>query len=210
MQIKYFVRTIPERMFNYSGIEYTSLIDYNHQPVQSFINQLELISEYDSVLLEDDLILCKNFKEEIEKIITQYPDRIINFYSRPRFYFKTEETFDFRYNQCTYYPKGIAKILATKMKELLPRFSKDQRLWSVVERLALRELNIKHIIYRPCLVQHPDDNSALGSHDPKKLNYSTIFFKDYLDELGVDYEDANAPQVQKQLEHLKLKYTGKK
>jgi hypothetical protein len=128
MQIKYFVRTIPERIFNYSGIEYISLIDYNHQPVQSFINQLELISEYNSVLLEDDLILCKNFKEEIEKVIAQYPDRIINFYSRPRFYFKSEETFDFRYNQCTYYPKGIAKILATKMKEILPRFSKDQKL----------------------------------------------------------------------------------
>ena len=210
MNIKYFVRTIPERTFNYQGIEYTKLVDYAHQPLQSFIAQLDLIGDYDAVLLEDDVILCNNFKDEIEKVIAKYPDKIINFYTKPKFYIQTEETFDFRYNQCTYYPKGVGKIVAAKMREILPRFGKQQRLWCVVERMALRELQITHIAYRPCLVQHPDDESILNSHDPKKCDYSTIYFKDYLDELNVDYADANTLHIRNKLEKIKFKHLGKK
>ena len=61
--IKYFVRTTGERQLDesYNQIEYELLIDKEYKPVKSLIEQLEIMNNYDSVLLEDDLILCKNF-----------------------------------------------------------------------------------------------------------------------------------------------------
>ena len=54
--LKFYVRTTLERQLDssYSQIEYELLVDTEHKPIESFIDQLEQISEYDSVLLEDD------------------------------------------------------------------------------------------------------------------------------------------------------------
>ena len=62
--MKYYVRTTLDRKLDktYSQIDYEFLVDKEHKPIDSFIKQLEIISEYDAVLLEDDLILCNNFK----------------------------------------------------------------------------------------------------------------------------------------------------
>lgn len=43
---------------------------------------------------------------------SQYPDKIINFFTRPREWFTTHESNLFVYNQCTYYSKGVALSVA--------------------------------------------------------------------------------------------------
>jgi len=202
--IKYFVRTTGERSFDYSPLNVTPLYDYNHDPINSFISQLEIISEYDAVLLEDDLVLCKDFQNEIEKVIAKYSDKIINFFSRPKYYFQTTLTLeDFTYNQCTYYPKGIGKILAEEMKKILKWWPSSARLWSQVESRALMNLGIPHIIYRPCLVQHNDHSSIL---QPGKEARTTIWFKNYLDELNLDYNNLDVLKYRKELSKLRDKY----
>ena len=64
MNIKYFVRTTGERVLDksYEQIEYTLLIDKEHKPIQSFIDQLNIISEYNAVLLEDDPSKTETFE----------------------------------------------------------------------------------------------------------------------------------------------------
>lgn len=183
--IKYFVRTTNNRVFEYD-LEYHKLVDTDCKPVESFIKQLKYISSWDSVLLEDDLILCEDFKNKIEDAIKQYPDKIINFFTRPNDYFTTHESSIFAYNQCTYYPKGIAAKLAVKMEE---GFKKNPRAqYDILENNALRELGIPHVQYRPCLVQHLDNDSLVGNvaHGLRRSPY----FIDYLNELGVNYENA--------------------
>lgn len=200
--MKYYVRTTLERKLDetYSQIEYELLIDKEHKPVESFIKQLEIISEEDSVLLEDDLILCKNFKERIESVITQFPDKIINFFTCPSSYFKTREFKTFAWNQCTYYPKGVSKKLATAMREV--RESRDKSegelQYDVLESQGLKKLGLTHIQYRPCLVQHLDGKSLIGNRTSGRM---TIYFIDYLDELNIFYEEAKD-----QKNKLKLKY----
>lgn len=186
--IKYFVRTTGERQLDssYSQIEYELLVDTEHQPLKSFIQQLEIISEYDAILLEDDLILCKDFKSKIETIIEQYKTRIINFFTFPWEYFETRETDRFCYNQCTYYPKGIGKIIAEEMKKY-PTFTLG---YDVLETRALKHLNIKHIAYRPCLIQHLDNDSFISKIQPVGHTRSSLYFIDYLDELNINYKDA--------------------
>ena len=185
--IKYFVRTTGERKFNYK-LDYELLVDKEKKPVESFIKQLKEIARYDSVLLEDDLKLCKNFKERVEEVIKQYPKDIINFFYAPYSYFPTHVCKEFFFNQCTYYPKEVTLQLAYKMEEIHNSLEKKVQ-YDVLENMALKELGIRHIVYRPCLVQHKDLNSIIQNN----VTYRRIspFFVDYLDDLHIDYKDAN-------------------
>jgi len=190
--IKYFVRTTKERTLDnsFSQIEYELLVDTEHKPVKSFIEQLEIISDYDAILLEDDIQLCRNFKERVEAVINQYPDKIINFFTDPTHYFPTSEGQVFYFNQCTYYPKGIAKKLAEEMRKIEEEFPGKYQ-YDVIESKALNKLGIKHLKYRPCLVQHLDNGSLIGN---KSYSRRTIYFIDYLDDASINYSQANLPK----------------
>jgi hypothetical protein len=184
--IKYFVRTTGDREFDYN-LNYDLLIDNEKKPVESFIKQLKYISDYDAVLLEDDLVLCDGFKSKIEEVINSYSDLIINFFTAPSVYFKTRMSDTFYYNQCTYYPKGIAGKIAYEMEQIykiLPELQYD-----VLEQKALVNLGIKHLTYRPCLVQHIDNGSLIQEKGKYPIR-RTIYFEDYLNELDIDYKDA--------------------
>lgn len=197
MEVKYFVRTTKDRNFNYD-LNYELIIDKEYKPIISYIDSLYEINDYNSVLLEDDLVLCKNFKEEIEKIIVQYPNKIINFFQHPNSFYTSQFTTDFNFNQCTYFPKGITKTLADEMTKLYsrgPYFS-----YGMLLNQALKLLGISHLAYRPCLVQHIDNLSIFSKG--KKLFRNTIYFKDYLDELNIKMEDAFTLENQKKLNEL--------
>ena len=188
--IKYFIRTTGQRKLNssYNQVEYSLLVDKEHKPIESFIRQLIEISNYDAVLLEDDVRLCRNFKEEIEKVISEHPNDIINFFYAPKKWFTSYYTTDFAYNQCTYYPKGKAKILAETIEEIYK--TKKVNGYDVLEMFALQKLGWTNYVYRPCLVQHIDRHSIIMGTD--MIRRVTPFFKDYLDELHIDYMDTKA------------------
>ena len=200
--MKYYVRTTGERQFNYD-INYETLVDTEHKPIKSFINQLKYISNDDSILLEDDLILCKNFKERIEEIIAQYPNSIINFYDSPYNFYFTEQRrgIKYRFNQCTYYPKGVSKLIADKMEEIWPRYQNIKQ-YDFLQAYAMDELGMSYISYRPCLVQHLNGRSIIGNSE----NVSTLFFIDYIEELGIDYKDVIQFKNNINLQKIKTKY----
>ena len=201
--MKYYVRTTKERILDktYSQIDYELLIDFEHKPVESFIKQLETISEEDAVLLEDDLILCKDFKNKIEEVIRQYPNKIINFFTNPNKYFSTRESDIFAYNQCTYYPKGIAKQIALEMKKIEEEEFPQKHQYDILEGKALKTLGITHLQYRPCLVQHIDNRSLIQKNNKKRR---TLFFVDYLEELGISYFECSNHRNVVRLKYLLL------
>lgn len=196
--IKYYVRTTGERILDesYSQIKYEVLLDIEHNPVGHFIASLKEINDQNSVLLEDDLILCKDFKKRIEEVIDRYPKYIINFFQLPSRYITTNISNSmFRYNQCTYYPKGIGKFIAEEMEKL----KVDRSLgYDVIEDLALQKLGLVYVLYRPCLVQHKDIQSIINKNF--KVKRRTLYFIDYLDELGITYDEAY--KYEKELETL--------
>ena len=202
--IKYFVRTTGEREFNYD-LDYEIILDTEHKPIQSFIRSLYLINDFDSVLLEDDVVLCKNFKEEIEKVIAQYPEHIINFFTEPDSFFTTHFSSLFNFNQCTYFPKGITSTIAKNIEDHIDDVPK---YYGVALSRALTRLSIPHLRYRPSLVQHIDGKSILT--DGKIFYRNTIYFKDYLDELGIDmiqaYSKENKEKLSKMLEKDRAKW----
>ena len=197
MEVKYFVRTTGEREFDYSSElpEYTILVDEDHRPVMSLIEQLSRIN-CPAVILEDDLILCKGFKEKIEKVISEHPNNVINFFYNPLDYFETMETKNFCWNQCVYYPAGITPYIAEHMANV---YAENPSLPSdVVEHYALVAMRVPNIIYRPCLVQHIGVKSLItpGIYTFRR---DTIYFEDYLNELGINYKDAENPVNKRKL-----------
>lgn len=200
IDIKYFVRTMEGRP-NILPDYFEKIIDTKHLYVKSYIDALYKISDYNAVLVEDDILLCKNFKKEIEKVIKQYPNSIINFFSNPDVFYTTHYSECFNYNQCTYFPKGLAKELADDiMKIYVPETPGNytQRYGRLLH-ITLELNGIPHVVHRPCLVQHIDGKST---YNGTYYNRNTIYYKDYIDELGIDYIDAYKPENRKKLREL--------
>ena len=203
--MKIYIRTTGERKLDESierelGSNYELLLDKEHKPVDSFINQLKIISKDDSLLLEDDVILCYNFLDEINKAIEKWGKFVINFFTYPTYYMTTVLWHrPFVYNQCTYYPRGVAEQIAESMIKLRKPYSQ----YDVLESNALQDLKLLHVVYRPCLVQHIDYSSIIQTKCTAKRR--CIWFKDYLDELNISYEDAWTQENQKKLNALMMK-----
>lgn len=189
--MKIFVRTTGDRRIDltYGQINYIALVDTERRPIDSFIKSLEIIGEEAALLLEDDLILCQNFLEEVNKAIERFPNKIINFFQRPIYYRQIVESQDIEFNQCTYYPAHTAGKIAEVMKTL-PRISTGQKknMYSLLESTALKQLGWTLIQYRPHLVQHKDLDTTLFLYT---IHFRrSLYFLDYLTELGITYEEA--------------------
>lgn len=203
--MKYYIRTTGERdLSQYAFLNATPLFDYEHKPVKSFIEQMRNISDDDSLFMEDDIIFCKDFEKRLKEAITEYPNMVINFYYQPLTNFPKGEIKGnkFLFNQCVYYPKGISKIIADKMEELV----NDGIKWTQydeIEGAALNELNIDFINYRPMLVQHIGKSSLLGNNFENN-NAESIFFIDDLEKYNVNYNNEKALENYANFMYLKL------
>lgn len=199
MNIKYYVRTTGDRKFDYSPLKYEVLVDTERSSMRHFFKCLELIQDEDAVILEDDLELCDNFQEEIEKAIAEHPDYIINFFSRYRDFYTSHLSDRFNSNQCTYYPKGSTIPIVEKYKEKYSN-GEHRRYYSNYLDGILRRLGIPNYCYRPTLVQHKEIDSLLS---PGKIyKEQTLYYKKYIDELGIKYEDALKPENEEKLKQL--------
>ena len=85
--------------------------------------------------------------------------------------------------------KGITKMLADEMMKLYVPEEKQPKLqrYGALLSCVLQNLGINHLVYRPTLVNHIDGKSTF---DNGKLQRNTIYFKDYLDKLGITMEEA--------------------
>lgn len=203
--IKYFVRTTGERTLDesFSQIEYELLIDKDHKFPNIFVEQLRAINEYDAVLMEDDIILCKDFDNRIKEVISKFSKDIINFFTLPMKYLPPISFPTYArncYNQCMYFPKGVAGKIVDIIEKYHINNGKNtpERMIKLVKR---RNPRLTIVNYRPCLVQHIDDNSLIGN-DSRVGQRRSPYFIDYLDELGIDYSEAHNPINEQRLINL--------
>ena len=208
--MKYYVRTTLERKLHssYNQIEYTLLIDKEHKPVESFFDQLELISDDDAVLLEDDLVLCDNFKEIIEEMISKHPNDIINFFQDPYDFYTPHYVRKFSWNQCTYYPKGVGKKISTFIKDYWTKFPRVLNYqYDRLESIAIEKLYLLVWLERPSPIQHIDnaEYKTLIQKEPI-CERRTPFYIDYLKELNIKYEDSYKEENLKQLNKMRIQH----
>ena len=75
-----------------------------------------------------------------------------------------------------------------------------KNMYSLIEFQALKQLGIKVLQYRPCLVQHLDTDTLL--FDKTFGQRRTPYFLDYLNQLGITYEEAREPLNQRKLTQI--------
>lgn len=197
--IKFFIRTNGKRVLDesYSQIEYEILLDPNNDPIGSLIEQFNYISQYDAVLLEDDLILCNDFKNKVEEVVQKYPDRIISFFTvtgEP----KITESDKFHWSQARYYPKGITNKIAEKLEPYRGKFKTAHYV-----TLACKELGYNLIEYRPCLVQHLDLDTYVYNIVGTKRS---PLFIEYLNELNFTLDEVDEDKFKQLIELMNEKF----
>lgn len=165
----------------------------NDDVFKKFINCFRLEKEYTGlVLLEDDIILCKNFYDRIIKSIKERPNNIISFFEKPltkkELTSKYMAPSEFLYNQCNYYPADVCKLIPDD--EMINRFEKwYYKSWQYPSdeyiNYVLVNYKIKYYMQVPFLVQHQDWKSTWG---PRGKTRQTKYFID-------DLEDKNGKDI---------------
>lgn len=192
--MKYYVRTTGNRVLHesYQQLDYELITDYEHKPIDSFIQSLYKISDDDAVLFEDDLVICRDFVQMLECAVKSYPGQVINFFQNPIKYLPTRVA-PIRWNQCTFYPKGIAAKLARVMESIPRHTDHTKNQYSFIESDACDKLGVGIVQYRPSLVQHLDYDTELFNmtHHARR----TPFFIDYISELGLTYDNLTGHEI---------------
>lgn len=149
-----------------------------------------------AVIVEDDIVLTKDFMRKLMAVIDMYPDRFIQFHSRT----KEDITVGSRYragatfmnNQCLYYPAGLAaKIL---------EYSEGHPLWvtnpsgtDAVTAAYLKDNKIRYWNHVPSLVDHLPVQSEIDSRRSKHRR-STTFQDPELSGLTIPVLPPNPPR----------------
>lgn len=170
-EIKFIMRTVGEVDLS----EYTSNIpnleicrDTTRNAMDTFRKSLEMIGESASVNMEDDIILCKDFMEKIQKEIEKRPDDVIQFFSMR----KDDLTIGSRYipgrqflmGQCFYLPKGMSKELLEYSKTWSRLKEHPTGLDTMIGDF-LKEKKVKYWNVCPNLVDHKVCKSRI---DPRR------------------------------------------
>lgn len=148
--------------------------------------------EYDGVvILEDDVQLCKNFKQRVEELVEKHPDEVVSMFesacSKGELKSEYRAGRNFAWNQCNYYPKKIGRILCDPryMVPFVEWFDKRNEPWGypidtyISYVLGLNK--IKYWMQVPFLVQHLDMASNFVGRSTKR---QSRFFIDDMEELA--------------------------
>lgn len=197
--MRYVVRTVdfkPERLANVEVLQRSLpnlevIIDTKRDGYQSYFAACALLEDTGGVILEDDAILCSNFKDRIESIIHEKGvHHVFNFFEKPKTWFPTGFVggSNFASTVCTYLPPGFPH----KLKDYYEQFRIKEpnkhtgMATDCLINFVLRMEKLKYWRIRPCLVQHHLFKSSINS---RPLDRQTLFFVDDLDSRGVRYED---------------------
>ena len=148
----------------------------------TFFEALDLVGNDALVLLEDDVVLTRQFCKKAEIAIEERPEAVIQFFSRRaddiRVGSRWQSGSAYLMNQCTYWPAG----LAANVKEWMPSwYARQTALGNVTFGAAdlmmagyFAEHKIRHWVSIPSLVEHSIGVSAINPSRAKKRQSKTF------------------------------------
>lgn len=194
MKIKFLVMVSNEQKRIWNAIEIKKQIPNcilyygdNDNVFDKFINCFRLEPEYDGlVLLEDDIILCKDFYKKIMAEIEGKPDDVISFFESPLTKKELKSGYmppsKFLYNQCNYYPAKVCKLIPDE-KTIADFKNWYYKKWSYPSdeyiNFVLVRNKIRYFMKVPFLVQHHAWESTWGARGKTR---QTKFFIDDLED----------------------------
>jgi len=192
--MQYAVRTVawsPERAVNVERMQaqipnLAVIVDDVGDGYACFFEACRLLNETGGVLLEDDVLLCRDFTARCEAIIAEKgPDQLISFFERPKIELPTALVAgsSFMWMQCIYMPPGFPALCSAYYDEF--RTTRPKR-WtgmatdSLIAFVLVKE-KMRYWRIRPTLVQHLPFPSVIGGGG-RPTNRQTLFFIDDLEE----------------------------
>lgn len=146
--------------------------DSSGKCIGGYLQVLDRACEDPFVLLEDDILLTKDFLPKIQRVIAQKPDQLIQFHSRCT----KDQTVGSRYksgrefynHQCVYFPAGIApQILRFSAQEIYRDFTSPRSFSDVLTQDFLHHHRLKYWVSIPSLVDHLPDVSSVNPRRSK-------------------------------------------
>lgn len=122
------------------------------------------------LIMQDDIITCKNFIPTVEKIVEKYPNRLISYFSIKGYKGQGYSPIDkFCYAQAYSVPKKTARGLLT--------FSSTETRDDYLIDKYLNHIGDKAILVQPSLVEHlgwaetttPDEKATLQTYDKRRM-----------------------------------------
>lgn len=132
------------------------------------IKLFEISDDLDGiVILEDDVKLCKKFKDRLQKILTGHENEVVSMFesacSRKPLKSEYRAGSRFAWNQCNYYPKNVANLLydSENVKEFKKWYEDQPWNYPIDTYIAyvFKKYKIKYWMSVPFLVQHLDFKS---------------------------------------------------
>ncbi len=120
---------------------------------------------------EDDILLCDNFLNKINKAINERPNDVIQFFSMRKKDITEGSRYElgsnFLMHQCYYLPKGMSKKIYNYSFEFEDSCEQDEHISpnDLVTRYYFKENKIKYWLHVPSLVDHRIAKSAI---DPRR------------------------------------------
>lgn len=150
--------------------------DKSGNAMNSYLAVCRLVGDEPVVLLEDDIILTKDFKKKIELVISQYPEILINFFSLSKKF--TQPHFkkgrEYCMNQCEYFPAGFAKKVVEAYEDW-PQKEDHPTAYDFLVGYAWG-YSKPYLVWCPSLVQHRVCKSLIDSRRSSKRQ--SITFKE--------------------------------
>lgn len=177
--MKYIVKNGGNRDISHLREQIPNLIvvQNNEGAMEAFIEALEAAGDDSAVHLEDDIILCENFTETLEKAVEGHEGDVIQFFSMR----KDDLTIGTRYipgykylmNQCVYLPKGMSKELV-EYRKTWKRIEEHPTGTDVMVADFLGERKIKYLNWVPNLVDHMVGKSLINPKRSSKRQSLTF------------------------------------
>ena len=171
--MKIIVRKMPDMILDKSFDQLEGKYEtcFNGNAMETFMKSVEMSKDEDCLNMEDDIILCENFLEEVKKVIAEHPNQVISFFTLKDVKETTEMNGrSFCMNQCVYMPKWFNRGLL----KYYPYWKNTKRGvdnptgydYMMGDMLAM--LNQKYILSIPCLVQHMEMKSRINPRRSSK------------------------------------------
>lgn len=189
--MRYMVRTVawrPDRLQNVEILrslipQLEVIVDEKRDGYATLLDACHRLDSTGGVLLEDDVLLCRNFTTRIEEIIQRKQQYVINFFEKPKVPLNTSLVggSQFLWMQCIYLPPGFPGKMIEHFQTFLVKHPEPDAYDCLVAHALVKE-RMKYWRIRPCLVQHLPFRSTLkGSRPPTR---QTDFFIDDLEMNG--------------------------
>lgn len=164
------------------------VIDENRDSYATFLEACRLINDTGAILLEDDVLLCKNFTQRVAEVIADKGyDKVYNFFEKPKTLFKTSYVggSNFLWMQCIYLPPKLPMLIVNNYEDFKRHKPKKWRGMATdcLIQDTLIKNKIKYWRIRPTLVQHLPFKSVIGNR-PK--NRQSPYFIDDISEEKYD------------------------